>query len=109
MTISNAGSMTKKADIFHPSVFDNGITAQKEGEADSAVITDAFQRNEEDDGYISKSDLDTDDEQISEKPQISERRRNQNKTFMSWFVPNIGDTCTRFLNNPTGSPSEPKQ
>lgn len=94
MTTLNAGSTAKKADIFHSSASDNGITTQEEGEIDSAVTPEVFQRNEEDDGYNSRSDLDTDDEEISEKPQISERRRNQNKTFMSWFVLNTSDTCT---------------
>ena len=96
MTTLNAGSIAKKADIFHSSSSDNGIITQEEGKTDSAVIPDTSQRNEEDDESHSRSDLDTDDEEISEKPQLSERRRNQNKTFMSWFVLSTSDTCIPF-------------
>lgn len=97
MSAINAGSIMEQANIAHLSISDNIISAQDvEEEADSAVIPDGSQRNEEDDEYISKSDLDTDDEEISQKPQISERRRTQNKTFMSWFVLSISDACTHF-------------
>ena len=96
MSAINAGSVAEQANIFHRAVSDNVISAHEAEEADSAVIPDGSQRNEEDDEYISKSDLDTDDEEISQKPQISERRRKQNKTFMSWFVLSISDACTHF-------------
>ena len=98
MTTSNAGSSTALANVFYSLVSKNGITAQKEEAAatDSAVVTDAFQENEEDGEYVSESDLESDDEQIPQKPQISERRRNQNKTFMSWCVLNISVAFSLF-------------
>lgn len=96
MTTLNATFIAERPKILHSSGSGNGITTQEEGEVNPAVIPDVSQRNEDDDEYISKSDLDTDDEEISEKPQISEKRRNQNKTFMSWFVLDISNTCTPF-------------
>lgn len=100
MTTLSAGSITELADIFHPVTSDNGITAHEEGQADTAVIPDVSQSNEEDDEFISKSDLETDDEETSQKPQISERRRNQNRTFMSWCVHNISNSCSPRLTIP---------
>lgn len=95
MTASNAGSVTGQANIFHPVVSKNDMTAQEE-EADPAGINDITQGNEEDDDYLSKSDLESDDEETPQKPQISERRRTQNKMFMSWFVLDISDAFGPF-------------
>jgi hypothetical protein len=70
-------------DIHH---FDSedGSTALEEPE--SAIIGDANQKHEEDDDSMGNSDPESEDEAAPQKPQISERRRNQNKAFQSWFV-----------------------
>lgn len=109
MTPSNVGSTTEQAGILHPSISQNDITTKDEEEANSAVTTDVTQRTEEeeeeeeeeqdeegeeDDDYASRSELESDDEETPQKPQISERRRQQNKTFQSWFVFSISDVSS---------------
>lgn len=96
MTVLSADSLTGQAAIGHPFRSNNGNTAQEE--ADSVVITDVTQKNEEDDDYASKSDLESDDEDTPQKPLISERRRNQNNTFLSWLVVlNTSNASSPFL------------
>lgn len=75
-----------------------------------AMISKVNQDDEEEDVYVSGSDLDTEDEDAPKTPRISERRRTQNKTFLSWFVFKIGnDSLFVFLTPLIGFLSEPNK
>lgn len=80
----NADSLTGQPDNPHYSELNNGSTAQKE--PDSVIINDNGDVDEEENDDIYNSDLESDDEDTSSEPQISERRRNQNKAFSAWSV-----------------------
>lgn len=80
MNIPNAGPLEPKPEDFSSNP---GSIALKD--PDLAGISDINLKDEEEDD-LSKSDAESEDEAAPHKPQVSERRRNQNQKFASWFV-----------------------
>jgi hypothetical protein len=84
MDIPNAKPLTAEPEPPHVVGSNHGSIVLKN--PDVAVISDMELKDEEEDDRASKSDAESEDEATPQKPQVSERRRNQNLKFASWFV-----------------------